>query len=232
MRVPFGGYMYPGFDLNHSYEDCDVFVSLSKVKEHATAGITLGMKNLFGLTPATIYGSGAGVDEPSIAPNGGRNLVHVGNRGPSKSAPQELNPGQSRDDGYRVPRAVVDLNAARPVHLTINEAVRTMTGGEGPWVREDLGMASPGWIAVGTNVVTTDAVSMHLMNFDPMADRGAAPFERCDNTLKLAEDAGLGTRDLKRIEVAGGRIEDLRFDFLAIREKRRGAPRGSRGIRG
>ena len=28
LRVPFGGYVFPAFDLNHSYEDCDVFVSL------------------------------------------------------------------------------------------------------------------------------------------------------------------------------------------------------------
>ena len=51
LTVPFGGYVYPAFDLNHSYEDCDVFVSLAKMKEHATAGITLSMKNCFGLTP-------------------------------------------------------------------------------------------------------------------------------------------------------------------------------------
>ena len=38
---------------------------------------------------------------------------------------------------------------------------------------------------------------MGVMGFDPMADRGTPPFETCDNTLRLAEDAGLGTRDLK-----------------------------------
>ena len=74
--VPHGGYIYPAFDLNHSYEDCDVFVSLAKMKEHATAGVTLSMKNCFGLTPATIYGAGAGIDEPSVIPNGGRSMVH------------------------------------------------------------------------------------------------------------------------------------------------------------
>jgi hypothetical protein len=29
--VPYGGYVFPAFDLNHSYEDCDVFVSLAKM---------------------------------------------------------------------------------------------------------------------------------------------------------------------------------------------------------
>ena len=96
MMVPTGGYIFPGFDLNHSYEDCDVFVSLAKMKEHDTAGITLSMKNCFGLTPATIYGTGAGVDEPSVLPNGGRDMVHSGSRQPSKSAPPEKDPKSPR----------------------------------------------------------------------------------------------------------------------------------------
>ena len=53
--VPGGGLMYAGYDLNHSYEDTDVFVSLAKLKEHRTAGVTLSMKNCFGITPCTIY---------------------------------------------------------------------------------------------------------------------------------------------------------------------------------
>src|SRR4051794_3499517 len=126
MMVPTGGYIYPGFDLNHSYEDCDVFVSLAKMKEHATAGITLSMKNCFGLTPATIYGTGAGADEPSILPNGGRTMVHAGNRQPSKSAPSEKDLTSPRQEGYRVPRTVVDLISARPIHLAIVEGIKTM----------------------------------------------------------------------------------------------------------
>ena len=62
--------MFKAFDLNHSYEDCDVFVSMAKMKDHVTAGITLSMKNCFGITPCTIYGEGAGVEEPSIVPKG------------------------------------------------------------------------------------------------------------------------------------------------------------------
>jgi uncharacterized protein (DUF362 family) len=71
----------------------------------------------------------------------------------------------------------------------------------------------PGILVAGTNPVTTDAVSAAAMGFDPMADRGTAPFERCDSTLRLAEDVGIGTRDLKRIEVRGAAIRDVRFDF-------------------
>jgi len=102
LTVPFGGYVFPAFDLNHSYADCDVFVSLAKMKEHATAGVTLSMKNCFGITPCTIYGTGAGIDEPSETPHGGRTPIHMGNRQPSKSAPQEKPNSGPKQDGYRV----------------------------------------------------------------------------------------------------------------------------------
>ena len=232
MPVPYGGLMFPAFDLNHSYEDCDVFVSIAKMKEHATAGITLSMKNCFGLTPCTIYGTGAGVDEPTLVPKGGRNLIHAGNRQPSKSAPPEKDPKSPRQDTWRVPRTVVDLCAARPIHLAIVEGVKTMTGGEGPWIREELTCVAPGLLVAGLNPVTTDAVSMALMGFDPMADRGTPPFEVCDSTLKLAEGVGLGTRDLSRIEVIGTPIREAVFDFAAIRKKRRASPMPRIGIRG
>ena len=55
LPVPKGGHLFPAFDLNHSYNDCDVLVSLGKMKEHRTAGFTMSMKNLFGITPCTIY---------------------------------------------------------------------------------------------------------------------------------------------------------------------------------
>jgi uncharacterized protein (DUF362 family) len=212
LMAPHGGYVFPGFDLNHSYQDCDVFVSLAKMKEHATAGVTLSMKNCFGLTPATIYGDGAGIDEPSDTPRGGRGFIHSGNRQPSKSALPEKDPRSPRDGGYRVPRTVVDLVAARPIDLAVVEGIRTMAGGEGPWIRGTRPV-SPGVIVAGTNAVNVDAVCTAVMGFDPMADRGKAPFERCDSTLRLAEDAGIGTRDVKRIEIAGTPIQEARFHF-------------------
>jgi uncharacterized protein (DUF362 family) len=212
-QVPKGGHVFPGFDLNHSYEDCDVFVSIAKMKEHATAGITLAMKNLFGIAPATIYGDGAGKDEPSLVPHGGRNMFHMGHRQPSRSAPPEKDPKSSREAGYRVPRIVADLVAARPIHLSIVEAVETMTHGEGPWIAGGSRHVKPGVLVAGLNPLSTDAVCMALMGFDAMDDRGKAPFERCDNTLRLGEELGSGTRDMQRIEVLGTPIRDLRFDF-------------------
>jgi hypothetical protein len=213
--VPGGGLLFKAYDVNHSYEDCDVFVSLVKLKEHATAGVTLSMKNSFGITPCTIYGDGAGENEPSPLPRGGRGMLHDGHRQPSKSAPSENDPRSPRDPGYRVPRVVVDLVAARPIHLAIIDGIHTMAGGEGPWV-SGCRPVQPGLLIAGKNCVTTDAVATALMGFDPLADRGAPPFEHCDSTLRLAEQLGVGTRDLRRIEVLGTPIAKARSDFRSL----------------
>ncbi len=213
LTVPQGGHMFRAYDLNHSYDDCDVFVSIAKMKDHATAGVTLSMKNCFGITPCTIYGDGAGVDEPTLKPSGGRgSVIHAGKRQPSKSSLAENHPDSPREGGYRVPRVVADLVAARPIHLAIIDGIDSMAGGEGPWIR-GVKPIKPGLLVVGTNCVSTDAVAMSVMGYDPMADRGTAPFETADSTLRLAEELGVGTRDLKRIEVAGVPIKDAIFRF-------------------
>ena len=68
-KVPGSPYMYPAYDLNHAYEDTDVYVSMAKLKNHDTCGITLSCKNVFGTIPASIYGDDAGVDEPNEKPD-------------------------------------------------------------------------------------------------------------------------------------------------------------------
>jgi uncharacterized protein (DUF362 family) len=213
--VPGGGMLFQSYELSHSYADCDVYVSLAKLKEHATAGVTLSMKNSFGITPAVIYGTGAGVDEPAKVVKGSRGMLHEGDRQPSKVAVAEKDPSSPRDPGFRVPRVTVDLAAARPIQLAVIDGISTMAGGEGPWVRGGRPVHA-GLLVAGTNCVTVDAVSTALMGFDPMADRGTAPFEGCDSTLKLAERLGLGTRDLRNIEVIGVPVAQARVNFRSV----------------
>jgi uncharacterized protein (DUF362 family) len=50
--VPGGGQMFKHYMLPESSLDVDEFISLSKMKNHAFMGITLSLKNLFGLMPA------------------------------------------------------------------------------------------------------------------------------------------------------------------------------------
>jgi uncharacterized protein (DUF362 family) len=216
--VPGGGLMHKGYDLNHSYSDCDVFVSLAKLKQHRTTGVTLSMKNCFGITPCTIYGDNAPADEPGLSPLGGRGPFHSGSRVPPKSAPQPLNLDAPKEGGYRVPRIVADLVAARPVHLAVIDGIYTMTHGELPSIKSATATkpVHPGLLIAGRNCVSTDAVAMALMGFDPMAERGSPPFESSDNMLALAESLGVGTRDPKRIEVTGVPIPTAQFPFPAM----------------
>jgi hypothetical protein len=208
-----GGFIFPGFDVNHAYEDTDVFMSMAKLKNHATCGVTLSMKNCCGITPASIYGDDAGVDGPNENPTKGRVTVcHEGKRAPAKTAPQEIDPKSSRDPGYRMPRIVADLSAARPIDIAFVDGVETMAGGEGPWIK-NITAVKPGVLIMGTNAVNTDAVATAVMGYDPRAARGTAPFTMCDNTLLLAESLGVGSADVRKIEVAGVPIAKAIYKF-------------------
>jgi uncharacterized protein (DUF362 family) len=213
--VPGGGLLFPSYHLNHSFLDCDVFVSLTKLKDHTTAGVTLSMKNCFGNIPTTVYGDHVAKDVPDELPHSGRNFVfHDGSRQPTSLAAPEIDPSSPRHEGYRIPRVVVDICAARPIDLAIIDGIDSMGGTEGPWSGGEG--CHPGVLVAGTNCVNTDAVATAVMGYDPMARAGESPFNGCDNFLELAERFGIGTRDLKQIEVAGTPIREARFDFAPM----------------
>jgi uncharacterized protein (DUF362 family) len=212
--VPGGGLIFPAWDLNHSYVDTDVFVSMARLKNHADCGVTLSMKNCFGITPISIYGDDAGLDGPNENPTSGRACsCHLGSRGPSKSAPQELNPRSPRHAGYRMPRITAELASARPIHLAFIDGIETVAGGEGPWIGPGVHPIKPGVMLLGLNPVATDTVATAVMGYNPRALRGTPPFRNCDNTLLLAESLGAGTADLNQIEVAGIPIAQAMFPF-------------------
>ena len=205
-----GGFAFPGFLLNRSYEETDVLVSLAKLKNHYTAGVTLALKNMFGVAPSSFYGDDAG-SERAGSPRG--KIFHAGSEQPPSPAPAELDRRGSRDAGYRVPRITIDLvNSIHPINLSIIDGIESVQGGEGPWV-QGLRIVEPGLLIVGLNPVCSDAVCTALMGYDPAAGRNAAPFYHGDNMLKLAESAGLGTADLGRIEVRGLPIKQAMFRF-------------------
>jgi len=218
--VPGGGLLFPSYLLNPAFRDCDVFVSLSKLKDHTTTGVTLSMKNCFGNIPTTVYGDHCPKDRPDERPRSGRNFVfHDGSRQPSRPAAPEIDPSSPRHEGYRIPRVVVDICGARPIDLAIIDGIDTMGGTEGPWSGGEACHA--GVLVAGTNCVNTDAVCTAIMGYDPMARAGEAPFVWSDNLMELAERAGLGSRDLKRIEVAGTPIAAARYDFAPLIRSRR-----------
>ncbi len=209
LRVPDGGRIFSSFDVNHCYAETDVFVSLCKMKEHASAaGLTLSMKNLFGITPNSLYGLG-GPAEDNL---GYRAPIHRQVEGWTHLLPGEKPGFETQPVGVRVPRTIVDENLARPVHLAVVDGIRTIRGGEG-WWNAGVSPLDPGVIVAGWNPVATDAVAASVMGFDPRAAHGTTPFENRENHLLIAEQAGLGTADLTRIEVRGAAIAGVRTPF-------------------
>jgi uncharacterized protein (DUF362 family) len=209
LPVPFGGYMFSSLNVNHSYHDTDVLISLAKLKRHVTAGITLSMKNLFGMAPYALYGSGAGNEnatqtlQPLHSPNARITLP-----GLKPDAPW-------RDAYSRVPRVVVDACAARPIDLAIIDGITAMTHGEGRWAvrAPTVKFTTPGIFIVGRSPVATDTVGTAVMGYDPRTPRMTHPFDQGDNFLLLAEQAGLGSADLAQIDVRGLSMDQARYPY-------------------
>jgi uncharacterized protein (DUF362 family) len=146
------------------------------------------MKNLIGLVPLQHY---------RLAPDDTyRSAFH----------------GAEDETGVRVPRIVIDLNRVRPIHLALLDGIKTVEGGEGPWI-ESMAPVAPGVLIAGKNPLATDAVATAVMGFDPRGDYPVSPFVHGDNYLNLAADAKLGTKLLDAIEVVGARIDDVRQRF-------------------
>ena len=211
-KVPWGGYAYPAYHLNPAFYQCDVYASMAKLKNHWVAGVTMTMKNNFGDTPCSLYGADCGPSGNERPTKERVAVLHEGTTPAPSGVDAELHPNSPRDPGYRVPRVAVDQVGIRPIDLAIVDGVETVRGGEGPWL-PGLEKMTPGVIIAGRNPVCVDAVGMAVMGYDPYAERGSSPFIRGENSLRLAEEAGLGTRDLKRIEVVGLSIADAHINF-------------------
>lgn len=208
VKVPGGGSLFPAYDLNHSYVDCDVYVSLAKLKNHGTAGVTLGMKNNFGVTPIALYGQHE-QDERSTSARVA--MFHEGRIQPPDGLPREVAPDSPRRPPYRVPRHILDAVRIRPIDLVILDGIETVSGGEGPWLK-GLAIQEPGLLLAGRNPVCTDSIATAVMGYDPMANRATGPFPG-DNHLAMAASLGLGTNDPKQIEVVGLTLDQARHPF-------------------
>ncbi len=196
-------FIYGKFDFNHILEEVDAFISAAKMKCHCRCGVTQSMKNLVGLVPASHYRLGS--------QDWWRSALH----------------GPDNETRTRLPRAVVDLNRARPIHLALIDGIKTGQAGEVP--RGAFAPVQPGVLIAGKNPVAADAVATAAMGFDPTADYPTAPFLNGDNHLNLARDLGIGTNRLEEIEVVGATIAEVRHPFAPCRSesgRRPGAPFG------
>jgi len=210
LKVRHRPYIFPSFELNRSYEECDLLVSLAKMKNHFHAGLTLTLKNFFGATPIPFYGDDAGSEQS----RGGRgSVLHKGTGKPAPPAEPEVDPNSPRDDGYRVTRIPVDLvGALPPISLSVIDGIQTVQGGEGPWIKP-LRVLDPHLLMAGLNPVCTDAVCAAAMGYDPLGESGSPPFYRGDNSISLAAQVGMGSADVSNIDVRGLSLREARFNF-------------------
>jgi uncharacterized protein (DUF362 family) len=206
--VPWGGFIFPAFDLNQRFEQTDVLISLAKLKQHACAGVTGAVKNLFGNTPCSLYGNDSPSEDALLHRT---SIFHNGEKQVADGVPGELENDFVRHQFVRVPRITADIFGARPADLCIVDGIRTIRGGEGHW-NKGVSVLEPKLLVVGRNGVCTDSVCTALMGFDPQANSGAHPFPG-DNHLELLASVGIGTNDLSRIEVVGLPLEQARHPF-------------------
>jgi uncharacterized protein (DUF362 family) len=185
-------FIYPSFKINKILQDVDVFMSVSKMKNHYNAGVTHTMKNLYGLAPLQFYRL---------------------NKNDSYRSGFHGSADQIRS---RLPRVIIDINRIRPIHFSLIDGIKSAEAGEGPWI-ETFTPNTPGVLVAGKNPVATDAVATAVMGHDPTANYPTEPFIRCDNHLNLAAAAGMGTNKLDEIEVLGVSIEKAKYKFTPAR---------------
>jgi uncharacterized protein (DUF362 family) len=172
-------FFYESFTLNAILDEIDVFVSIPKMKQHYTAGITHSMKNQIGSTPLAYY------QMPDQ--QGTRSKLHV----------------EGGDAAYHLPRSICDLNMARPIHLSVIDGVKNAIGGEGPW-NPTFEPHEDHYLLAGKNAVSTDSIAAYIMGNDPEPPQLLRPDGTyCDNQLWLANQKGLGTNKMSEIELVG-----------------------------
>jgi len=208
LNVPWGGFLFPAFDVNASFEKTDVFISLAKLKDHLCAGVTLSIKNLFGMAPTSLYGEDA-PNENSLGYRGP--IFHNGKIAVPAGVPKEISRHVPALWNYRVPRVTADCLGARPIDLAVIDGIETNRAGEGPWAAKAQPI-QPGLLFVGRNPLCTDAIAMAAMGYDPLAGHFEFPFPG-ENHLRLLHSVGVGEIDPKKIEVRGLPLKEALYPF-------------------
>lgn len=212
VKVP-EGELATAWEVNRSYVDTDVIVSLTKLKSHVSCGTSGGMKNLFGVPPSSLYGEDleGHPDENATSYRGA--VMHSCEKPPQTSATSFTGKSVNGDHGHNVPRFVVDLAAAFPISLVVIDGISTIQTAEGWWNGSMVSVTRPGLLIAGRNPVCTDAVAAAVMGFNPDAPDRTWPFANGTNHLALARQRGLGENRLSELEVAGVPLSEARFEY-------------------
>ncbi len=213
VKVASGAELATAWEVNRSYVDTDVLISLTKLKSHVSGGITGGMKNLFGIPPSSLYGDDLKNEPDENAVDYRGKTMHACTRKPLTSVDYFTGNSVEGDHGFNVPRFIVDLNAAFPIDLVVIDAISVIQTAEGWWNGSMVSVTRPGLLLAGRNAVSTDSVAAAVMGFNPEAPDRTHPFANGTNYLALARRKGLGENRLQNLEVAGVDIKSARFEY-------------------
>jgi len=108
----------------------------------------------------------------------------------------------------RLSRVLVDLAAYFRPELCVVDGI--MTANHGEWEGTPV---ETGVLLAGDNCVSTDAVGMQVMGFNPLGDYPDHPHWYRRNCVLLAHLAGLGSADPARITVEGDEPAAVRRPF-------------------
>ncbi|MBM4054557.1 MAG: DUF362 domain-containing protein [Planctomycetes bacterium] len=180
------GLIYGSILVNNHLLETDCLTTVSKLKVHSSAGITLSLKNLIGLLPIQEYG---------INGTGARmQYVHF------------------PDERTQIPYNIVDIARAFPVDFAFIDGITAIDKGEGPWVK-NISYVTPGVLIAGDNAVAVDSIGTIIMGFDPETAYPYQPFVNCYNHIQLASNYSLGSNNLNDIAVFGENLSDVIFPY-------------------
>jgi len=191
VRVP-NPILWSEIHLARRAVECTRFISVPVMKAHRGAGVTLGMKNLIGITSAKVYGIGSYYT---------RGKLHSMER---RLWDQQFGGDMIGEneivDGAPLGATIADLVSARPIDLVVVDGTfgeeRNSPEGDLVDIKERCGSYL---IMAGTDVVAVDAIGAHIMRQMP---------ERLQK-LRFATAKGIGTSDVGRIAVVGERLDEV-----------------------
>ena len=177
------------FTMNQILSDIDVYVSIPKMKQHATAGVTHSLKNSVGAVPKQLYTTPSNTSM--------RDALHTKD---GTMAP-----------GTQLPHSICDLNNARPVNLAVIDGIKNAKGGEGTW-NPTFEVTENHVLIAGKDPVASDSIASFLMGNDPEAAKLKLPGSgECENYLETLHQQGMGTNRMNEIEVVGDGADLLTY---------------------
>jgi uncharacterized protein (DUF362 family) len=180
------------------YNAMDCFISLPKAKAHQSACITHGLKNQIGSVPIAcgLYNNGGTY-------RGGLHQIRINNSGDT-----DKNLITSNNIQANLQRVILDLNNATPFQLVINDAIKTIAGGENPQQSDPVTPISWNKMIASKDPIAADSISTQVIGFDPM-DSTTWIVDDGINYLEKAAELGMGNYDITKIDVIDSTLADV-----------------------